>query len=134
MSTNSQTNPLHSDLWPRIVKYEAEVVSMTAGMLGADNVPEASGDEVCGVVSSGGTESIMLAMKTYRDWARREKGITHPEMVVPVTAHAAFDKAVGIPSAAIHTHVDRLRRRNPQATPEQIARMEASVARNQGMH
>jgi sphinganine-1-phosphate aldolase len=92
-ATNSQTNPLHSDLWPSIVKYEAEIVSMTAGMLGADAVPADSGDEVCGVVSSGGTESIMLAMKTYRDWARQERGITHPEMVVPVTAHAAFDKA-----------------------------------------
>jgi glutamate/tyrosine decarboxylase-like PLP-dependent enzyme len=32
-------------------------------------------------------------MKTYRDSARAKKGITEPEMVVPVTAHAAFDKA-----------------------------------------
>ncbi|MDB5283319.1 MAG: Pyridoxal-dependent decarboxylase, partial [Bacteroidota bacterium] len=38
-------------------------------------------------------ESILLAMKTYRDKAREEKGITEPEMIVPVTAHAAFDKA-----------------------------------------
>jgi glutamate/tyrosine decarboxylase-like PLP-dependent enzyme len=49
--------------------------------------------EVCGVVSSGGTESILLAMKTYRDWARDQKKITRPEMIIPVTAHAAFDKA-----------------------------------------
>jgi glutamate/tyrosine decarboxylase-like PLP-dependent enzyme len=89
---NSQTNPLHSDLWPRVTKWEAEIVSMTAKMLGADRAAEA-GAEVCGVVSSGGTESIMLAMKTYRDHARLERGIRHPEMVVPVTAHAAFDKA-----------------------------------------
>jgi glutamate/tyrosine decarboxylase-like PLP-dependent enzyme len=52
-----------------------------------------AGQGVCGTVSSGGTESIMLAMKTYRDWARETKGITQPEMVVPITAHAAFDKA-----------------------------------------
>ena len=32
-------------------------------------------------------------MKTYRDWARDQKGITAPEMVAPTTAHAAFDKA-----------------------------------------
>ena len=32
-------------------------------------------------------------MKTYRDWARDKKGVTEPEMVVPSTAHAAFDKA-----------------------------------------
>ncbi len=88
---HSQTNPLHSDLWPSVVKYEAEVVSMTAQMLGAAHVSDP--DEVCGTVTSGGTESIMLAMKTYRDWGRAERGIRHPEMVVPVTAHAAFDKA-----------------------------------------
>jgi glutamate/tyrosine decarboxylase-like PLP-dependent enzyme len=48
---------------------------------------------VCGVVTSGGTESIMLAMKTYRDWAEAERGVKSPNMVLPVTAHAAFDKA-----------------------------------------
>ncbi len=90
---NSQTNPLHSDLWPSTTKYEAEVVSMTGKMLSADAIDEDSEDEVCGVLSSGGTESILLAMKTYRDWARDMKGITKPEMIIPSTAHAAFDKA-----------------------------------------
>ena len=90
---NSQSNPLHADVWPSANKFEAEVVSMTGKMLGADNVDEDSDDEVCGVVSSGGTESILLAMKTYRDWARDMKGITKPEMIIASTAHAAFDKA-----------------------------------------
>ncbi len=85
---NSQTNPLHSDLWPSVTKYEAEVVAMTAGMLGGDDVPT-----VCGVVTSGGTESILLAMKTQRDWARATRGIRRPEVVLPTTAHPAFDKA-----------------------------------------
>ena len=58
---------------------------MTANMLGG--VPG-----VCGTVSSGGTESILLAMKVYRDRAS-SRGITEPEMIVPSTAHAAFDKA-----------------------------------------
>jgi glutamate/tyrosine decarboxylase-like PLP-dependent enzyme len=84
---NSQSNPLHSDVWPSINKFEAEIVAMTADMLGG------AGQDVCGTVSSGGTESIMLAMKTYRDWALEKKGITQPEMIAPVTAHAAFDKA-----------------------------------------
>ena len=87
----SQANPLHSDLWPSVVKYEAEIVAMTAKMLGANSV--AAPDAVCGTVSSGGTESILLAMKTYRDRARAERGIKHPRLVVPETAHAAFDKA-----------------------------------------
>ena len=48
---NSQSNPLHPDVWPSTTKYEAEVVSMTAGMLGADK----TSDEIVGTVSSGGT-------------------------------------------------------------------------------
>jgi glutamate/tyrosine decarboxylase-like PLP-dependent enzyme len=84
---NSQSNPLHADVWPSTTKFEAEIVAMTSHMLGGD------GQDVHGTLSSGGTESIMLAMKTYRDWARATKGITQPEMIVPITAHAAFDKA-----------------------------------------
>ena len=92
---HSQANPLHPDLWPSTAKFEAEVVAMTARMLGADALPADAGpdEQVCGTVTSGGTESILLAVKAYRDWARAQKGITDPEMVVPVTAHAAFDKA-----------------------------------------
>jgi glutamate/tyrosine decarboxylase-like PLP-dependent enzyme len=84
----SQSNPLHADVWPSIAKYEAEIVAMTADMLGATQ----NGD-ICGTVSSGGTESILLAMKTYRDRARAERDITAPEMILPISAHAAFDKA-----------------------------------------
>lgn len=83
---NSQSNPLHVDLWPSVARYEAEVVAMTAAMLNGDS-------GVCGTVTSGGTESILLAMKTYRDWARERRGIRHPEIIAPNTAHAAFDKA-----------------------------------------
>lgn len=86
---NSQSNPLHPDIWPSTTKYEAEVVAMTAGMLGADS----SEEPIVGTLSSGGTESILLAMKTYRDWARHTRGVSVPEIVAPVTAHAAFDKA-----------------------------------------
>lgn len=86
---NSQSNPLHADLWPSTTKFEAEVVAMTANMLGADPAT----DEITGTLSSGGTESIVLAMKAYRDWGRDTKRITKPEMIVPSSAHAAFDKA-----------------------------------------
>ena len=89
---NSQSNPLHSDLWPSSIKYESEIVAMTADMLGARGVTGPT-DEVCGVVSSGGTESILLAMKTYRDRARALKGIESPEIIIPTSAHAAFEKA-----------------------------------------
>ena len=85
----SQSNPLHSDLFPSASKFESEIVSMTAHMLGANQTK----DDVCGVVSSGGTESILLAMKTYRDRGRELHNIFRPNIVIPVTAHAAFDKA-----------------------------------------
>jgi sphinganine-1-phosphate aldolase len=58
---NSQANPLHPELWPSAVKYEAEIVAMTGAMLGGG---ETGVDSVCGTVSSGGTESILLAMRT----------------------------------------------------------------------
>lgn len=44
-------------------------------------------------MTTGGTESILLACKAFRDYAREVKGIKKPEIVMPVTAHAAFDKA-----------------------------------------
>lgn len=81
---HSQSNPLHADIWPSGVKFEAEVVAMTADMLGGGR-----DSGVVGTITSGGTESIIMAMKAYRDRA----GITRPEMVVPNSAHVAFDKA-----------------------------------------
>ena len=48
--------------------------------------------EACGLTTSGGTESILLAMLAYRQWGR-ERGITQPNIVASITAHAAFDKA-----------------------------------------
>ena len=82
----SQSNPLHTDLWPSGMKFEAEVVAMTAAMLGAN---DSGGDEIVGTLTSGGTESIIMAMKTHRDRA----GVANPEMVLPTSAHVAFDKA-----------------------------------------
>ena len=44
-------------------------------------------------MTSGGTESCLMACKAYRDLARSERGVKRPNMVVPCTAHVAFDKA-----------------------------------------
>ncbi len=90
----SHVNVLQMDLCPSMNKFESEIVAMTAKLLNGDAAqarnPE---DEVCGAVTSGGTESILMAMKVYRDWARAEKGITAPEIIMPRTAHPAFRKA-----------------------------------------
>ncbi|XP_061175676.1 sphingosine-1-phosphate lyase 1-like [Saccostrea echinata] len=79
------TNPLHADIFPDIRKMEAEVVRMCCTMFNGDK-------DSCGTMTSGGTESILMAMFTYRNIAR-ERGIKIPEIIVPITAHAAFDKA-----------------------------------------
>lgn len=128
---HSQSNPLHADLWPSAIKFEAEVVSMTAHMLGADAVPPGGGpdDQICGTVTSGGTESILLAVKAYRDWAREHKGITDPEMVVPVTAHAAFDKAAQLFNVRIvRVPVDRAFRADVAAVRAAITANTIAIA------
>jgi len=106
-AAHSQSNPLHPDLWPSATKFEAEIVAMTASMLGAGHAtPEAP---VVGTVSSGGTESILLAMKAYRDFARERRGVAAPEIVAPVSAHVAFDKAAryfGMPLVRVPVGAD----------------------------
>ena len=122
---NSQSNPLHSDVFPSSAKYESEVVSMTAHMLKTvnENSSPEPGQEICGVVTSGGTESILLAMKTYRDWAHDKKGIKKPEMIVPSTAHAAFDKASQYFNIkCIRIPVDEDYRADVEATREAITK------------
>ncbi|CAL8299712.1 unnamed protein product [Merluccius merluccius] len=79
------SNPLHPDIFPGVRKMEAEVVRMTCSLFHG-------GLESCGTVTSGGTESILMACKAYRDMAY-ERGIKHPEIVAPKSVHAAFDKA-----------------------------------------
>lgn len=79
------SNPLHPDIFPGLRKMEAEVVRIACSLFHG-------GPSSCGAMTSGGTESILMACKAYRDLAY-ERGIKHPEMLVPVSAHAAFDKA-----------------------------------------
>jgi glutamate/tyrosine decarboxylase-like PLP-dependent enzyme len=93
----SQANPLHTELWPSSSKFEAEIVAMAAGLLGApDRAADPNGKGIGGSVTSGGTESIVLAMKAYRDHARAESGIKKPKVVAPASAHPAFDKAADL--------------------------------------
>ncbi|KPI90201.1 sphingosine 1-phosphate lyase putative (SPL) [Leptomonas seymouri] len=81
------SNPLHSDIFGATRKMEAEIVSMVLHMFNGHLLEDAGG-----AVTSGGTESIMMALKTYRDWARDTRGIERPSIIVPITIHPAFDK------------------------------------------
>ncbi|CCE92560.1 sphinganine-1-phosphate aldolase DPL1 TDEL_0E03170 [Torulaspora delbrueckii] len=80
-------NQLHPDVFPAVRKMEAEVVSMTLNLF---NAPKDTG---CGTTSSGGTESLLLACLSAKMYAYHHRGVTEPEMIIPVTAHAGFDKA-----------------------------------------
>jgi len=83
-------NPLHADAFPSVARMEAEVVSMTASLLGGCS---ATNPDVCGLMTSGGTESILTAIRATRDYMRVTRHIRRPEMIVAVSAHAAVYKA-----------------------------------------
>ncbi|WP_053643912.1 MULTISPECIES: pyridoxal phosphate-dependent decarboxylase family protein [unclassified Streptomyces] len=78
-------NGLDPTVFPSVARLENDVVGAVAALLGAPGAQ--------GTFTSGGTESILLAVKTARDHARAERGVTAPELVLPSTAHAAFHKA-----------------------------------------
>ena len=79
------TNPLHPDLFPSVRQMESELVQVTVNLFHGNS-------NTCGVLTSGGTESLLLAVLAYREWGRA-KGIDEPEIIVPDTIHAALDKA-----------------------------------------
>jgi len=80
------SNPLFIDEFIYVSRMEAEIIRWTLNLYNGDK-------DACGVVTSGGTESILLAVLAYREKAKHERGITKPNIVMSETAHAAFDKA-----------------------------------------
>jgi sphinganine-1-phosphate aldolase len=83
---NLPANAMHADLFPNVRKYEASIVSMTRELF--------KGDEwACGQVTSGGTESILLACLAARERGKDLYAIREPEMIVPSSVHASFKKA-----------------------------------------
>ncbi len=96
-------NALNPSAFPSLRRFESEVVKMSADLFNGDA-------DVEGTMSSGGTESILLAVKTAREWARVNKPqIVDPEIIVPVSVHPAFMKAFhyfGIKGVVIPTAAD----------------------------
>jgi sphinganine-1-phosphate aldolase len=83
-------NALQRDMCPSATKFEGEIISMVLDLMHADAVEDG---EPAGMVTSGGTGSILHAVLAYRDHARERRGVTRPNFVKPETAHPAFDKA-----------------------------------------
>lgn len=79
----NRTNPLHPDIFPSIMKMERDIITMTINLFNGDI------SKCHGSITTGGTESILLACKAYRDYYK----IQNPEVIASTTVHAAFDKA-----------------------------------------
>lgn len=78
------TNPLHTDIFSSVRIMEAEIIQMVIKIF----TNKTGG----GILTSGGTESIILAVKAYRDYYRKNKGIKYPNIIVSTSIHASFDK------------------------------------------
>ena len=79
----SHANVLQRDMYPSATKFEGEIIAMTSDLLHGTGV---------GVVTSGGSESLITALYSYREHARETRGVTRPNVVMPKTAHVALDK------------------------------------------
>ena len=87
-------NALNTLAFPSLGEIQSEVVAACAALF--------HGDTAAGFMTSGGTESILMAVKAARERARAERGVTEPEMVVPESAHAAFHKAAHYFGLRVH--------------------------------
>ncbi len=83
-------NGLGPAAFPSLKRMEDEVVGFGLGLLHGP-------DDASGVITSGGTDSITMAVKAARDFARKSKGVAGPlNVVLPRSAHPAFDKACAL--------------------------------------
>jgi sphinganine-1-phosphate aldolase len=78
-------NALNTDAFPSLRKIQTEVVGVVTDWL-------EGGEEAAGFMTTGGTESILMAVKAARERGKAERGITQPNVVLPASAHAAFEK------------------------------------------
>ena len=72
----AHVNVLQRDMYPSATKFEGEIVAMVASLLHG-------GEETCGVVTFGGSESLFNAVQVYREQGR-ERGIDAPQVIVPL--------------------------------------------------
>ena len=85
----AHASALQRDLCPSATKFEGEIIGMGLDLMQADAVTDG---EPAGMVTTGGTGSILHALLAYREDAAKRRGITRPNIVKPETAHPAFDK------------------------------------------
>jgi len=110
-------NALNPMAFKSLKRFEADVVRMTADLLHGDG-------QVVGTMTSGGTETCLLAVKTWRDAARARRGrLPGPEMIVPESIHVAFEKGAHyFDVKPVHVPVDAHFRVDPEAVRRRINR------------
>lgn len=86
----AHVNILQRDMCPSANKFEGEILAMALDLMHADSVTDTT---PAGLVTTGGTSSILHAVRSYREHAARDRGITRPNFVKPETGHPAFDKS-----------------------------------------
>lgn len=86
----AHVNALQRDMCPSQTKFEAEIIAMTLDVLNAGAVADTT---PVGLVTTGGTGSILHAVLAYREHGKQQRGITAPNVIKPETGHPAFDKA-----------------------------------------
>jgi sphinganine-1-phosphate aldolase len=96
------TNALNPGAFPSLGRFQSEVVGMVADLLNG-------GPDAAGFMTTGGTESLLLAVKAAKRRGHAERGIEAPEMVLPTSAHAAFSKGAeyfGVKSVRVPVGAD----------------------------
>ena len=87
-------NALNTHAFPSLAEIQSDVVGACSALF--------HGETAAGFMTSGGTESILMAVKAARDRARTERDVTDPEMVIADSAHAAFHKAAHYFGIRVH--------------------------------
>lgn len=110
-------NGLNTHAFPSLQRIQSEVVAIVADWF-------QGGGDAAGFITSGGTESLLLAVKGSRERGRSERNITTPNVVLPTSAHAAFEKAChyfGVESRRVPVRAD---------WRADVAAMEAAIDEN----
>jgi sphinganine-1-phosphate aldolase len=115
-------NALQRDVCPSSTRFEGEIIAMGLDLLHASAVTES---EPAGMITSGGSGSILHAVLAYRDWARTHRGVTTPNFIKPESGHPAFDKACHLLGVEL-----RVIPVDPNTTAADSGAMEAAIDDN----
>ena len=115
-------NALQRDVCPSATRFEGEIIAMTLDILHAESVADGT---PCGVVTTGGTGSIIHALLAYREHARQQRGLDRPNVIKAETGHPAFNK--GCHLLGIELRVAPI---DPETTTARVDEMAALIDDN----